>query len=143
DVEKFKSLYDAIRTSWGSPGPGKFNVPDLRGLFLRGADEVSRRDPDSATRTESAPGANKSGVGSLQSDGFISHVHAVIDPGHAHTVPAVILVGGGGNAAADTRNRANLSPYHTYSATTGITIAPSGIAETRPKNVYVNYLIKF
>ena len=32
----YPELYKAIRTNWGGSGTADFNVPDLRGQFVRG-----------------------------------------------------------------------------------------------------------
>src|SRR5215212_5101591 len=55
----FTALFNAIGFAWGGDGAGRFNLPDLRGYFLRGLDERAvpdNRDPDSSTRTENQPG---------------------------------------------------------------------------------------
>ena len=61
-------LFAAIGTAWGSPSSKRFNLPDLRGLFLRGVDAGSGRDPDVNKRQASKPGGNDIGVGSVQDD---------------------------------------------------------------------------
>lgn len=55
----YSDLLDAIGIAWG-PGNGvsTFNVPDLRGAFLRGVDLGAGRDPDAASRYALHPTGN-------------------------------------------------------------------------------------
>ena len=56
------ALFTAIGFAWGGDGAGRFNLPDLRGYFLRGVDErdgSESKDPDSGTRTPIRPGGRK------------------------------------------------------------------------------------
>jgi hypothetical protein len=65
----YAALYAAIATAWGNPGGGSFNLPDLRGRFMRGRDGGIARDPDRATRTACAAGGNTGdAVGSVQAE---------------------------------------------------------------------------
>lgn len=118
-----------------------FNVPDLRGRFLRGRDGGAGRDPDAAGRTAMATGGNTGdAVFSVQDDEFEAHNHGVTDPGHTHSMSTQ------STTAGSQANAANYTvPGETTSSnTTGITINNSGgSTETRPKNVNVNYIIKF
>lgn len=69
--EDNKELFAAIATKWGSgDGTTTFNIPDLRGRFLRGWDHGAGLDPDAAARTEIKPGgAVGDSVGSAQAPG--------------------------------------------------------------------------
>lgn len=125
------------------------NVPDLRGMFLRGlnsfdpSDELStadsdRKDPDPRTR------------GSYQKDSFKRHSHGGKtgddDPDHSH--------GFGGYpfsaAYGDSNSTVNLGvpPNSFYRQTDGAntrhthSISPDGGPETRPKNVAIYYYIR-
>jgi hypothetical protein len=79
--DDYPDLFAAIGTAWGQgDGSTTFNVPDLRGYFLRGTDAGARRDPDVADRTaigeERGMGGNiGDNVGSVQSDEFGKHTH--------------------------------------------------------------------
>lgn len=69
----YAGLFAAIGTTYGA-GDGfiTFNLPDLRGVFLRGLDEGRGLDPG---RT----------IGSYQSDGIVSHSHSATSwPSGAH-----------------------------------------------------------
>ena len=71
---KFKELYGAIGKAWGGSG-NKFNLPDLRGRFIRGVDSATGRDPDAMKREACNKGGNKTGVGSIQEDTVQEHSH--------------------------------------------------------------------
>jgi microcystin-dependent protein len=140
---QYAALFAAIGTSAGAgDGSGTFNLPDYRGLFLRGFDQGNGADPNGAARTAMNAGGNTGDeVGTVESDAFASHAHSVTDPGHTHTYVAANLGQGanGGGATFPT----NIATNHTTQVSpTGITIQPTGGSETRPKNAAVNYLIK-
>lgn len=53
----YSNLYEEIGTSWGyGNNMTTFNLPDLRGYFLRGVAFESGRDPDFTSRTAQAQG---------------------------------------------------------------------------------------
>lgn len=64
----YASLYSSIGTAWGSgDGSSTFNLPDLRGRFMRGRDGGAGRDPDRANRGAANAGGNTGdNVGSVQ-----------------------------------------------------------------------------
>lgn len=127
----YPALFSAIGTLWGAgDGSNTFNLPNLRGAFLRGA----------------GAGLNPSAraVGSYEADANLAHTHTatVTDPGHKHTIPAAIQQGSGTGPSSNPLLNSN--PGVSSTATTGITIvnANSGGAEAVPKNFAVNYIIK-
>ncbi len=67
-------LYSVLRTSWGDGSDDEnegtnFNIPDLRGMFLRGVDDGSENDPDADFRQATKPGGNEGAkVGTMQTD---------------------------------------------------------------------------
>lgn len=142
----YATLFGAIGINFGGgDGIATFNLPDLRGRFVRGADHGAGRDPNAATRTASAPmGPTGDSVGTVEADAFASHQHPLTDPGHSHSAPTTNGIGGGGfevpNVASTSYDYLGAAP--TTVSTTGITEGTAGGAETRPKNVAVNYLIK-
>ena len=110
--------------------PDGFRVPDLRGRFLRGTDQGQQRDPDAALRQDSAGGDHDGDrVGSVQEDQFRSHKHT-FDAWH----------GGGidGTSQADPPAMAGWikGPPNTKA------VQETGGAETHPKNINVNWIIK-
>ena len=129
DRSEYASLYAAIGDAHGEgDGSTTFNLPDYRGMFLRGVDNGAGTDPDAATRTAPFGGANEGdAVGSVQEDEFASHTH----PQEPETVM-----------------RTDCALFPTNAATSanmcrGGTTGPSGGSETRPVNAYVNYIIKY
>lgn len=148
---QYAALFSAIGTSFGGgDGATTFNLPDLRGRFLRGVDQGAGNDPDRASRGAMAVGGNSGdAVGTVEGSQFGSHAHGVNDPGHTHGPSAgnvfvtwnFVTVNGDfgsianpGGAAVDSSNIA--------ASQTGISIQNSGGAETRPVNANVNYIIK-
>jgi microcystin-dependent protein len=124
------ALFGAIGTAWGNgDGTTTFNLPDLRGRFLRGVDRNANRDPDRGTRTGEMPGQNTGdNVGSLQGEGVRNHTHSYVQI-----------------TAAQVQVQGASSPIAVISAVTagqtGGVVGPDN-SETRPKNANVNYIIK-
>jgi len=121
----YPNLFAAIGTTWGSGnGTTTFNIPDLRGAFLRGSG-TSSLDPSSPRS-----------VGSFQAEAFASHTHT--DSGHTHTSY-------GPNTSNIAAAAGQSNPNFTTTATgTGFAnIQATGGAETRPDNYAVLYCIKF
>jgi phage-related tail fiber protein len=110
----YANLFAAITVHFGGgDGVTTFNLPDLRGQFLRGSDNGAGIDPGRA-------------LGSAQADELASHTHQITgesSPYGLGSLPVFTNVGGNG------------TPPYTTSATGG--------SETRPKNVAVNYIIKY
>jgi hypothetical protein len=139
DNPAYTNLWSAIGTSWGNgsesgtgatfpfvPGVTEFNVPDLRGMFLRGVSGVSTNDPDRMARVAIMSGGNADNqIGSIQPDALRSHTHDYMDR----------TVGGSGGPIA--RDGAGAIPD------TQRVTSPTGGNETRPRNAYVNYIIKY
>lgn len=152
----YPRLYEAIGKAWGNgtftssniaenpDNPATdFNLPDFRGLFLRGATLTSAipatRDPDAAARVFSRPGgATGNSVGSIQADMFASHNHdntnsnGVVYGELLHKWPE------GWNSCDDLNTTAG-----EVDCLYSLPILPRGGNETRPRNAYVNYIIKY
>lgn len=121
-VAAYPELYAAIGNNWGGDGTN-FNLPDLRGQFLRGQDGGVGVDPDRASRTAKSTGGNTGdAVGSYQTDIFGSHTHTtgVANQSSVSTGGAWTTKGLGGDQTGG-----------------------AGGSETRPKNAYVLYVIKY
>jgi microcystin-dependent protein len=131
----YASLFSAISTTWGSgDGSSTFNLPDLRGQFVRGWDNSAGVDSGRS-------------FASSQSDQNKTHDHSVTDPGHVHATTfdnkkyfpgggsTSVTYGGSGSYPADV--------FTMSSATTGISLATDGGTEVRVKNKALMYVIKF
>lgn len=138
----YATLYAAIGNAYGSgDGSTTFNLPDLRGRFMRGVDGSAGNDPDKATRTASNSGGNTgNNVGSLQIDGYKSHNHNL--KVNNSTVGGEMA--GTSNYLAASTNGGGYSYWTTNGYTNNtVSIVANGGNETRPVNVYVNYIIKY
>lgn len=129
----YANLFAAIGIAYGSgDGSTTFNVPDMRGMFLRGVDGSSNNDPDKLTRTASGIGGNTgNAVGSAQSYTVQSHNHTTNYDG----IPLIKYNNGG---VADWASGSSI-----LSQGSPFSVSNTGGTETRPKNIYVNYIIKY
>ena len=150
---QFPLLWAAIQASHGNGSDdlspiSDFNLPDYRGLFLRGVNgprtdlycDPNRSDGE---RPANHPGGSVGNrVGSVQSDQILSHEHKTDDPGHSHTFGWGNEVEAGGLAYERSRDPRDASQLSTGSAKTNVTIQATGGKESRPKNAYVHYIIR-
>ena len=134
---EYPELFAVLGYVYGGTG-SNFNIPDYRGYFLRGDGTNTQNDPDIATRSAPPGGKGESnGVGSVQSFALETHEHTY------SSAPAPAATSPSGTAAG--------APSLTSTLTTGGPVPGSGQTnkvlvsqnETRPLNVYVNYIIKF
>ena len=147
----YSDLYNAILEKWGEGDDNTtINLPDLRGQFLRGIDNmdntvgtgggIANIDPDRAGRTAKYAGGNtQNSVGSYQGDEFEAHRHNYIFKEGGIEGTGVIQTPNYNLAAGSQIYRWSGDDYlmnsgveHTGNST-----------ETRPKNAYVNYIIKY
>lgn len=131
----YPALFAVIGTAYGAPTPTTFNVPDLRGRFIRGVDGATNRDPDRASRTAVTGGNSGDNVGSLQEDAFQGHWHST---NVGLQIVAKSSDVGGTNHVLPNGNEI----YITGPTTDGENGTPRTTSETRPKNVSVNFIIK-
>lgn len=137
------ALFAAIGIAHGTgDGVTTFNIPDLRGRFVRGIDHGTGRDPDALGRLAAAQGgAVGDAVGSLQLHETGPHSHT------GSTGPERLSGGAVGmwydqpgqyrfSSTGGTGIAQNLT--HTHAFTTD---ASTG-SESRPTNVGVDYIIK-
>jgi hypothetical protein len=134
------TLFSVIGTASGSgDGSTTFNLPDLRGVFLRGmngsrSDSFADSDDNTTLRTNIFTGGNTgNAVGSYQQDAFAAHYHQTTmsdNNGVANTWGNPLGHGVGGEFSGTSDG--GIDPTSTV-----------GGSETRPKNAYVNYIIKY
>ena len=132
EKSKYPELFNAIGFANGNPMNigTRFNLPDYRGRFLRGVDDTANRDSDKDTRGAMFEyGYSGNRVGSVQEDTIALHDHIL---GNRMTVRALEPDG-----EFEVSTNPKWADHGTHS--TGKT----GGAETRPKNVYVNWIIRF
>ncbi len=135
EVSKYPELFAVLGYLYGGEN-GQFNIPNYRGLFLRGVDGNTGRDPDASKRTPSKNGT-KEGVGSQQEDALQSHQHQY------NKVPETTTL------MQPEKGVPAIAPLPQLGLTSEATdsLSPPGNVrtsqETRPKNVYVYYIIKY
>lgn len=138
NLDKYKELYNAIGRNWGYPtNPASiyiFNVPDMRGVFLRGVDGTRGLDPDKTTRIAFSNSNSGNKVGSYQNDNFASHNHDHIDAFWSEHRAGAPQQNQEGQANSTDNDNEDYAKWRVTS--------DKGGNETRPKNVYVYYIIK-
>ncbi len=162
----YAGLFHVIGKAFGG-GNGSatgFNLPDLRGRFVRGWNRGSGRDPDAGGRAASASGGNAGdSIGSLQNDTYAAHGHNVSAFGtsgiesmyHSHPVEGTSWTGwsnanlsfGGPYPLISTitfpaSNTGAQSVFHTHNVSVSGSALGTGGNETRPRNIYLIYIIK-
>ncbi|HTW86214.1 MAG TPA: phage tail protein [Candidatus Sulfotelmatobacter sp.] len=137
----YSALFNAIGSSWGGDGVDAFNVPDLRGLFLRGVDGGAGRDPDVASRTAIAPGGHAGdAVGSLEGDQIRQHAHPASITPNPHQHQSLAPQGQGGSERG---GREGLGWVDTSATSLTVTVDGFGGSETRPVNASVFWIIRY
>lgn len=140
----YPALCSLVGTIYGSGTATTCALPDYRGRFLRGIDGGSGNDPDSASRTAmNTGGATGNNVGSIQTDSLQGHRH-YIDPTNG-TFRYLTM-----QTIANPSTPLTSGSYGNYSTNTvgdtvtdGTNGTPRVSSETRVKNAYVNYCIKY
>lgn len=140
----YAGLFAAIGTLWGiGNGSTTFNLPDLEGRFLRGADNGAAVDPDAGTRVPLGSGV-ANGVGSLQDDA-IRNITGSMSSSSANNANAVVDSASGsfsvaGGTFQGVSNFAQGSKYKqvNFDASNQVPTA----SDNRPSNCSVNYIIK-
>ncbi|MBS1191316.1 MAG: hypothetical protein H6R10_3108 [Rhodocyclaceae bacterium] len=146
---RFPNLNAMISYNYGGDGVSVFNVPDLRGNFLRGTNHSTGRDPDASKRHEAnTGGAIGDATGSAQgyATGKPANLQAGSAGAHTHNIAKVphddhhAAWGASGPAAyncmewTDATTTSTANGDHTHSII-------GGDKETRPANVYLDLLI--
>jgi hypothetical protein len=145
----YANLFNAIGTNWGngtldSSGTAEnppnaatgFNLPDLRGMFLRGVNgslaNATWKDPDADNRISRYAGNTGNLVGSVQPNELKLH-------NHQNSPFIYLLKVDGKDTSQYVDNVGETQPNLVVAGE----IQPSGGTETRPNNAYVNYIIKY
>jgi microcystin-dependent protein len=129
--QDYDDLYGIIDDTYGQgDNETTFNIPDLRGYFVRGLDitKTPIRDPDVDSRTAMNVGGNTgASVGSVEQPQTGPHMH---------TLSGWVCVQGCCPFSSN-HDIVDLNPNDSNTAFTDVTGGP----EVTPKNAYVNYLI--
>lgn len=128
-------LFAAIGCNWGCPSGTTFRVPKLDGMFLRGKDAGSGKDPDAGSRIAQNGGATGDNVGSVQSDAFQNITGQFSGAYYSSNVAGAFAANGAAVAQQDSGSSAR--PIITFDASR---VARTS-TETRPVNAYVKYCI--
>lgn len=129
DRVTYADLFAAIGVIYGvGDGTTTFNLPDLRGEFIRGWDDGRGIDSGRA-------------FGSSQNSDNLAHTHTITDPGHQHNATLTDDTRGVSDGGATGGNIPTTAVVD--NAVTGITVDSSGGSESRPRNIALLYCIKF
>lgn len=140
---EYAELYNAIGVCWGmGDNSTTFNIPDLRGMFLRGVSGDSGHDPDANERIVLTDNGGNSGnnVGSYQGDA-IRNIEAWWGSGDKRNNSPY-------GGAVYKRNETFKSTAWDSDSSPSLwgfdasRVVPVG-KDNRPKNVYVTYIIKY
>ena len=143
---EYVNLYNAIGVCWGTgDGTTTFNLPDLRGMFLRGVSGESGNDPDANNRILLKENGGNTGnnVGSYQGDAIrniVGDVTAILTRKSADGANGVFTLNRGwwDELIGEDRHDAWVANLN-FNASA---VVPVG-NDNRPKNVYVTYIIKY
>jgi microcystin-dependent protein len=147
----YAPLGNVISNNFGGDGTTVFNVPDLRGRFLRGTSHGVARDPDRNSRFQLFQGGNvgdNTGTAQHFATAMPQTLFSAASTGaHNHNLANVpqtdhhAAYGASGIAAKFTMSwsgsggrTTSLVPVHEHTIL-------GGDHETRPNNIYVNWLI--
>ncbi|OQW99707.1 MAG: hypothetical protein BWK80_62645 [Desulfobacteraceae bacterium IS3] len=170
----YPMLFEAIGTAWGNgydSNDNTFDLPDLRGLFLRGLNSGSRRDPDASGRTALRRNDDGGAISNTGDNVASFQGGATRMPSTAETTFKTTEAGGHTHSFSEGKNSTSVGSYIETSDTASTntdgtnvtrsigatdsygknptdgkhthTISDGGDKETRPINVYVNYIIKY
>ena len=101
-------LYGVITTEYGGTGAADFDLPDLRGVFIRGfndgktGSDPGDYDPDAGSRTDRGDGTAGDNIGTKQSFAMEAHTHSA-PAGGDYLVNAAGSASGGGASDGGTR----------------------------------------
>lgn len=132
---EYEELYEAIQTNYGHADNDHFNVPDLRGVFIRGTSGTTDNDPDKKNRTSLLPGgATGNNPGSYQ-----RYATAVPKNSFKASIDRNNIVNRSVDAGCDVASSGKYGESNAEVSTDGT----GGDLETRPINKYVYYIIKY
>lgn len=139
----YADLFGVIGETYGNgDGSTTFNLPDLRGEFVRGFDNGATNDPDAASRTDRGDGTTGDNVGTKQGDEFNEHSHFSVkeDSTGSLTTPTTT------RPMVDRYSTSGNARYFlTSTGTDPADISPTSNAggnETRPRNIALMWIMR-
>lgn len=138
---EYVNLYKAIGIAWGEGnGSTTFNLPDLRGMFLRGVSGDSDNDPDKSSRgmLKNYGGNTGNNVGSYQGDAIRNITGKTNGAWSDYSCEGAFRNTGEKNQGTF-YSWSNCWSRLVFDASLQV---PTG-GDNRPKNVYVTYIIKY
>jgi len=132
----YATLFATISTTFGSgDGSSTFNLPDLRGQFVRGwANNATGTGDDGRSFASSQADQNKTH----------GHTASVTDPGHKHVTKGHgTQDDGGSNVTGSTSGGTSSTSMNDANTGISVSVASDGGAEVRVKNIALMYVIKF
>lgn len=132
----FARLFNLFGTHYGAgDGHSTFNLPDLRGEFIRGLDEGRGLDPGRV-------------IGTHQNSQNLWHDHAASSDAQGEHTHGILKAASGNNTSGGYVSPANVGNTLAYSQPAGthnhnITVHASGGNESRPPNIAMVYCIKY
>ena len=132
----YATLFAAISTTFGvGDGSATFNLPDLRGQFVRGwANNATGTGDDGRSFASSQADQNKTH----------GHTASVTDPGHKHVTKGHgTQDDGGSNLTGSTSGGTSSTSMNDANTGISVSVASDGGAEVRVKNIALMYVIKF
>ena len=145
---EYPDLFSEIGVRHGAADENHFNLPDCRGILVRGFDHGAGNDPDAASRTAANPGgATGDAVGSYQSDA-IRNITGYLE-NTIHTTPSEQLLKYHNGVFYYNTPKYLPGIYHsnygTLNARTNFDasrVVPTA-GDNRPKNISVMFIIKY
>lgn len=162
--DDYPDLFNVISDCYGAADEDHFNLPDYRGMFLRGWSDGQTTDPGKATRTNRGDGTTGDHVGTKQAAEVIAHTHGeeaahTHGSGGAHThtgnTSLYDIAPEGTSSTADRIVRTDLRApgaigitinsggAHSHDAAGAHTHDSVGGDETRPVNINVMWIIRY
>lgn len=132
-TKDYPELYAALGHLYDGGTGDTFDLPNYAGYFLRGIDPGKKIDRD--PRSPPSPDADGRGVGSTQQSALLTHSHEV--PNYSASAASAQ----GPDAAAPPKQQVPSGAPVSLSG--GTLDPPVSATETRPVNIYVNFIIKF
>ena len=155
-ITDYQDLFDIIGSTYTNiPSSTNFNLPDMRGLFVRGLDSSRGIDPGRILSNSIQSDSTKlpSNPFNTNSDGLHTHTMST-DGNHQHDITFNTSVQSGtstqclsipnynGQTTISTNNSGSHSHTIDANGSHSHIIINGGDSETRPVNIAVNYIIK-